>query len=245
MNNQISSEDLFGGEDILGNIGGLGEPHMAVALLLDVSGSMYGEPMGSLNKALRRFKESVCKDPLACKRVDVAIVTFGTKVLLTRDFTRVVDLDVPVLNANGYTHMAEGIQVAIDLVKQKTDWYHQMGVPCFKPWIFMITDGISTSSDRAMKEAADRIHMEENKGSHGRLSFWALGIGEYDSKELFQLTNRVIELKDCNFEGIFDWLSESMTAISNSHVDDKISIPNLPDNARKAQEDRRIDEGWL
>ena len=36
----------------------------------------------------------------------------------------------------------------------------------------------------------NRIKEEENKGSHGRVSFWALGIGSYDSEELFGLTKR-------------------------------------------------------
>ena len=47
-----------------------------------------------------------------------------------------------------------------------------------------------------------------------------------------------------DFNGIFDWLSESMSCISQSQVGDQVSFGNLPDDARKAKEDRAIDEGW-
>ena len=80
----------------------------------------------------------------------------------------------------------------------------------------MITDGVSMSTPEAMQEAAARIHEEESKGSNGRLKFWALGVDDYDKEELFKLTDRVIELQQHEFTGIFDWLVDSMSAISKS-----------------------------
>ena len=140
--------------------------------------------------------------------------------------------------------MASGIQTAIDLVQRRTEMYQTLGTPCHKPWIFMITDGVSTSGGEEMRKAAERIRQEEEKGSHGRLSFWALGIDNYDQYELFKLTNRVLELRNEDFTGIFDWLSDSMSCISQSHVGEKVEFDPLPENARKAQKDRAIDSGW-
>jgi uncharacterized protein YegL len=228
MSEQITREQLFGG------IAAPSEPHMACVLLLDISSSMEGAPIQSLNEAIAKFKQQVCQDPLARKRVEVAIVTFETHVEIVSDFMPIDQMPTINLQAGGQTHMAEAIQVAIDLVKKRTREYQGVGVPCFKPWIFMITDGVSMSSAEAMEAAAARIHEEENKGTNGRLKFWALGVDDYDKDELFRLTNRVIELQQHEFTGIFDWLVDSMSAISKSQVGEKIQLESLPEDAGKA-----------
>lgn len=239
MSGQLSMEEAFGD-----SLESFGEPHLACALLLDISGSMSGTAIESLNEGIRRFKEQVVSDPIASRRVDVAIITFGSVVEVVSDFIPIRNMPIPELQALGRTEMAEGIQTAINLVKQRTQMYAQMGTPCHKPWIFMITDGKATSDEQDMIQAAERIHMEESKGKYGHLTFWALGIGSYDPEQMFSLTNRVMELRDQNFTGIFDWLSESMSTISQSHVGEHVTFEALPNNARKAQRDRAIDEEW-
>ena len=74
MHEQLKMYEVFGQKIV-----GMGEPHMACALLLDTSGSMTGEPVRNLCEGIRRFKESLSADPLACKRVDIAIITFNTR----------------------------------------------------------------------------------------------------------------------------------------------------------------------
>ena len=64
------------------------------------------------------------------------------------------------------------------------------------------------------------------------MKFFALGVGGYDKATLFKLTKRVMELDDTNFAGIFDWMSESMVAISVSRVGEEVRLGALPENAR-------------
>ena len=66
--------------------------------------------------------------------------------------------------------------------------YQKMGTPCHKPWIFMITDGKSTSLQSEMTEAANRIQAEERKGANGHINFWSIGVGNYDAQELYALS---------------------------------------------------------
>ncbi len=240
MSEQLRMEEFIKEDKITG----FGEPHLACVLLLDTSSSMFGNAIRSLNEGVRRFKEAVAADPIAQKRVDVALVTFNTTVNVISDFVPISQMPTPELEAEGLTNMAEGIQTAIDLVKRRTEMYQTLGTPCHKPWIFMITDGESTSDTFAMEQASIRIKLEEEKGTHGRLAFWALGTGDYDADEIFQLTPRVLELRDENFNGIFNWLSESMSTISQSQIGEQIEFSLLPDNVRKAQKDRTINDEW-
>jgi len=215
------------------------EAHLACVLLLDTSWSMSGPPIESLNRALQDFKERVSMDEMAKKRVDIAIVEFNTTARVVQDFTPISQMPPVTLQADGVTDMGAGINMAIDMVKERNRFYNSLGTPVYKPWIFMITDGAPTDN---IDSAIQRIKEEESKGSHGKLKFFALGVTGYDKETLFRITNRVMELKDTDFSGIFNWMSESMVAISVSRVGEEVRLTPLPENARKADPDRDVSD---
>ena len=224
-----------------------GEPHLACVLLLDTSGSMGGAPIESLNKALQNFKEKLSMDEMAQKRVDVAIVEFNSNASLVQDFTPISMMQPIELSVTGSTAMSKGIHMAIDLVKQRNRFYNELGTPVYKPWIFMITDG-APDSDDDIESARLRIQEEETKGTHGKLKFFALGVPGFERNILIELTRhqgekpRIMELENFDFAGIFNWISESMVAISVSRVGDEVALPRLPDNAKRI--DPKDTTGW-
>ena len=201
-----------------------GEPHLACILLLDTSGSMSGDPINSLNRAINDFKQKTSMDELAQKRVDIAIIQFDDHASVVQDFTPISQMEPVNLTVGGCTAMGEAINLAIDKVKERKRFYASMGTPFFKPWIFMITDGAPTDD---ITSAIQRIKLEESKGGHGTLKFFALGVPGYDKETLFSLTNRVLELSDTDFSGIFNCMSESMVSVNGVGVD-----ASLPQNAR-------------
>jgi len=207
----------------------MGEPHLACVLLVDTSGSMEGDPISSLNEGIRQFIEQTSMDEMARKRVDLAIVSFNSTVTVECDFTPLSSIEPIVLQASGMTNMGAGILKAIEMVKQRCSLYDSVGTPCFQPWIFMITDGAPTDDISAARQ---RILDEENKGTHGKLKFWAVGVPGYSKDVLTSLTKRCIALDEANFKGIFDWLSESMVTISVSRVGENPQLSNLPSDAQ-------------
>ena len=211
-----------------GGISAPGEAHMACVLLLDTSGSMVGDPINSLNKAINDFKEQTSMDELAQKRVDIAIIEFNDTARVVQEFTPLSMMQPVTLSATGCTAMGAGIELAIGKVKERNRFYASMGTPCYKPWIFMITDGAPTDD---ISNARQRIIDEESKGTHGKLKFWAVGVPGYSKDTLTSLTKRCIALDEANFKGIFDWLSESMVTISVSRVDENPQLSNLPEDA--------------
>lgn len=236
MNDMIQTEFE---EEITLPIASPNEPHMACVLLVDTSGSMAGEPIASLNASINRFKEQTSMDELAKKRVDVAIIEFNSEARLVQDFMPISWMKPISLTASGLTSMGAGIHLAIDKVKERSHFYATMGTPCFKPWIFMITDGGPTDE---IETAIRRIEEEEGKGTHGKLKFFALGVPGYDKNTLFRITKRVMELKDTDFSQIFNWISESMVAISVSRVGEEAALGSLPENARKASPDKDVSD---
>ena len=225
-----------------------GEPHLACVLLVDTSNSMSGYAIESLNQAINDFKEQTSMDAMAMKRVDVAIIEFNDDARVVQEFTPIAQMRPVRLTAGGLTAMGAGINLAIDKLKERNRLYASLGTPCFKPWIFMITDGEPYGEDEnTFREATKRLREEEGKGKHGKLKFFALGVEGYNKDVLFKMLAhqkepRVMELRDLNFGTIFDWMAQSMVAISVSRVGDEARLPSLPSNARKADPKRDVSD---
>jgi len=204
------------------------EPHIACVLLLDTSGSMSsngGAPIASLNKAIKTFKEQICSDIVARNRVDVAVVEFNDTVRVSQDFIPLSLFEPEEFTGYGLTAMGFGINKSIDLLKERIRFYRELGTNYFRPWIFMITDGCPTDD---LSSAKERLFAEIEKQ---KLEFWALGVNGYDKEILRSLTKKSLDLEEADFAGIFDWLSKSMITISKSRVDEKITLPELPNDA--------------
>ena len=220
-------EEIYG-EDM--NVAAPNEPHLACVLLLDTSGSMTGDPIDSLNKAINDFRKKTAMDESAQKRVDIAVIEFNSTARVVQDFTPLPQFQPINLTAGGLTAMGEGINLAIDKVKERNRLYSNMGTPCFKPWIFMITDGAATDD---LSTARQRIIEEENKK---KLKFWAIGVPGFNPRQLMSLTKRCIALDKAEFDTIFNWLSKSMVTISVSRVGENPQLSNLPNDAQVMRE---------
>ena len=88
------------------------EPRVPCVLLLDVSGSMSGQPIAELNEGLVTLKDTLAADSLASKRAEIAIVTFGGMVTVIQDFVTAENFQPPQLNATGGTPMGQAISPA-------------------------------------------------------------------------------------------------------------------------------------
>src|ERR1035441_1043763 len=116
------------------------DPRCACVLLLDTSGSMDGPPILALNQGLQAFQADIQEDPLAKRRVELAIVTFGGSVRKVQDFTVAGNFTAPSLVAGGGTPMGEAVALGLQLVKSRKAEYKSNGVVYYQPWIFLITD---------------------------------------------------------------------------------------------------------
>src|SRR5438552_1535410 len=134
------------------------EPRCPCVLLLDTSGSMQGAPIAALNEGLRTFKDDLAQDPLASRRVEVAVVTFNNDVTVVEDFTTADNFQAPTLTASGQTHMGTGINKALDLLQARKAQYRANGIAYYRPWVFLITDGEPQGEPaEAIQRATQRI----------------------------------------------------------------------------------------
>lgn len=203
------------------------EPHMALLFLVDVSSSMDGAPINSLNASVNKFKEQVCEDPRTTQILDVAIVSFNTNASVVQPFTPVEYMEPVNLVASGGTAIAPAAELAVKMVDERSRFYRHAGSEPYKPWIFLISDGYGGD----VTAVSEVIRKKEEDGF---LQFWSLGVEGYDSKTLHQLSGKkVMKLDGYDFTGILDWAHKSMRAISQSSPGEKPKLPPLPENVDK------------
>ena len=146
------------------------EPRVPCVLLLDVSGSMSGKPIAELNEGLITLKDTLSADSLASKRAEMAIVTFGGKVDVVRDFTTAEHFQPPHLSVSGDTPMGQAITTGLGMIWTRKNTYRTNGISYYRPWVFLITDGGPTD---AWASAAEQVKAGEASKS---FAFFSVGV---------------------------------------------------------------------
>ena len=203
------------------------EPRCPCVLLLDTSGSMAGRPIAALNEGLKAFKTDILEDPVAPKRVEVAVVAFDTTVRLVQDFVTPDRFDPPVLKAQGVTHMGAAVNTALDLVQARKERYKEAGIPYYRPWVMMITDGDPQGElFTFVEDASRRIKREVNRD---RLVFYTVAAPGADVTQIMRMGfPKPIKLDGLKFSELFIWLSRSMQAVTSEAPGGKLSfLPTL------------------
>lgn len=196
------------------------DPRCPCVLLLDVSGSMRGEPLRQLNDGLRVFKDELGADNLAARRVEIAVVTFGP-VTVVNDFVTADQYQPTELVPQGDTPMGAAIERGLELVEARKQQYKTSGVQYYRPWMFLITDGGPTD---AWKNAAEQIKAGETAK---KLSFFAVGVEGARFEILSQISVRApLKLKELRFRDLFVWLSSSLSRVSQSQVGEQVTMEN-------------------
>lgn len=195
------------------------EPRVPCVLLLDTSASMQGARIAALNDGLVSYHSELLQDPLASKRVEVAIISFGGGVQQKTEFATAANFEPPQLTAAGPTPMGEAIHAGIDLVERRKATYRQNGIAYYRPWVFMITDGEPTDP---WETAADRIRKGEDAKS---FCFFAVAVEGAKMSVLEQLcVRKPLWLQGIKFRELFSWLSNSQQAVSRSSPGEDVPL---------------------
>ena len=196
------------------------DPRCPCVLILDTSASMDGAPITAMNSGLQAFQADIRKNTLAQRRVEVAVINFGSNgAEVTQDFVTAGQFEPLTLKAEGSTPIGDAINMALDLLQERKATYKAAGISYYRPWVFMITDGQPTDD---WQGAAQRIKQEEARKS---VAFFAIGVEGANMEILEQLAVRKpLKLRGLQFAELFVWLSQSQQRVSASRPGDTIAL---------------------
>jgi uncharacterized protein YegL len=199
-------------------------PRFPCVLLLDSSGSMAGQPIEDLNRAISVFIQALTKDAMASRRTDLAIISFGSQIRVLQDFTRPDEVQQLKLEASGVTMMGQAIKMALDMVTKRRSVYRAAGVPYYRPWIILITDGAPTD---LWEEAAQKVRQGV---AEKKFTFFAFAVENADMEILARIAppnSPPRRLRGLDFNQLFLWLSSSISRVASSKLGENIELPSL------------------
>lgn len=72
--------------------GNVCELHMPIAVLIDNSGSLAGQPISNVKKSVNRVAADICKDPKAADRVDIRVMNFNESVTILQGWCPITEM---------------------------------------------------------------------------------------------------------------------------------------------------------
>jgi uncharacterized protein YegL len=199
-------------------------PRCPVALVLDTSGSMSGQPIEQLNAGIRLFIDEVKRDDLARWSVDLAVYTAGGSADCIQSFIGVEQIaGFAPLDASGGTPLGQATRMALDDLEARKKSYRDTGVPYYQPWLVLISDG---APDYGWQDAARRASA---LSAQRKLVSLPIGVQGADLDVLSQFSSKpAVALDGLKFRELFQWLSASMARVSASTSSDaSVQLPSM------------------
>lgn len=180
---------------------------LPVYLLLDTSGSMYGEPIEAVKNGVQVLISTLRQDPYALETAFLSIITFNSTAQQLIPLTELSTFQQPNIDASGCTALGEALallatkmdsEVTKTTPEVKGDW---------KPLVFIMTDGEPT--DDLNKGLA-----EFKKRKFGMVVACAAGQGA-NTDTLKKITECVVQLDTADsatIKSFFKWVSASVSA---------------------------------
>ena len=197
------------------------EQRTPLILVLDSSGSMYGQPIQQLNEGLKLLEQELKNDVIAAKRVRILVIEYGgyDQCTVHGDWKDAMDFTAPVLEANGTTPMGQAIMLALEEIEAEKQRFKQAGVAYTRPWLFLMSDGVPTDQ---WEQAAQLCRQAEESQKTAVFPIMVDGasaevMGSFSRNGV----NGVKMLKGLQFKELFLWLSASMQVVSQSTPDDR------------------------
>lgn len=192
-------------------------PRVPIALCIDTSGSMMGDPIRELVAGVNQFYEAIDEDDDAHDAAEVCIVEFNSGAKVIQEFASVERLQrISSIAATGATSMGEGVNLALDTLEARKKLYNDSGVLYYQPWLVLMTDGGPNGSVSELEKAITRV--TEMIGGQ-KLTIFPIGIGSGADMNVlarFSPTKPPLRLQGLSFKEFFEWLSKSVSRVSQS-----------------------------
>ena len=203
---------------------------LPVCLILDTSGSMSETIKSSrgmvvkideLNNNMHSLLNTIRNDNNARIMSDICIIACGgdePKVL--NGYTSVDKINYNNVVPRGRTPLGASVQLALDLLQKRREYYRNNGIEHYKPILMIMSDGQPTEQDNVVYTAAQRCTDAVNNEG---LKVLPIGIGQSARLDILDMFSPKVKAKCIDnmdvFVQLFEMLSRSMSTSDNTVFD--------------------------
>ncbi len=182
---------------------------LPVYVLLDVSGSMMGEPIEAVKNGIQTLSTALRKDPYALETAYISIITFSSEAKQVVPLTEVALFQPPTISAGGGTALGEVLGKVVECARNEVQKTSSAEKGDWKPIVFIMTDGIPTDE---IKQGLEAFHSYK----WGIVVACAAG-DKADKSVLEKITENVVSIDTTDSDSIkvfFKWVSSSISTSS-------------------------------
>ncbi len=183
---------------------------LPVYLLVDVSGSMSGEPIEQVKNGIQMLVAALRQDPYALETAWLSVLTFGSSADVVVPLTELTAFQPPNLSISGSTNLGDGLKLVADRAAKELTKTTPTTKGDWKPMVFLLTDG---APDGGWQSGLARFKQEK----------WGIvvccSVDGGDENVLKQISEIVVHLNTSDSNSIkafFKWISSSVSQSSKS-----------------------------
>lgn len=117
---------------------------LPVYLVIDTSGSMYGEPIEAVKNGIDLLVSSLRQDPHALETAYLSVITFDDKAQQVVPLTELADFQIPSIEAGGWTALGDALSLTATCITNEVKKNTSDSKGDWKPLIFIMSDGVPT-----------------------------------------------------------------------------------------------------
>ncbi len=199
---------------------------LPVYLLLDVSGSMAGDPIEAVKHGVRALISELRGDPQALETAYLSVITFNSSARQVSPLTELMLFQEPQINAGGATALGAALHLLTECIQREVRKSTETQKGDWKPLVFILTDGAPTDDWRGAAA-------ELKAAKPANIIACAAGSGA-DTTVLKEITECVLLMNNLSagdLSQFFAWVSSSVK-LSSKSLDSKpganIELPPPP-----------------
>lgn len=180
---------------------------LPVYLVLDISGSMTGEPIEAVKNGVQVLVSTLRQDPYALETAFLSVITFDSSARQVVPLTELSMFQMPDIQATGTTALGEALSLLASKVSSEVTKSTSEVKGDWKPLVFIMTDGEPT--DNWQKGLNDFKNQK-----FGMVVACAAGSGA-NTSILKQITEVVVQLDTADsatIKAFFKWVSASVSS---------------------------------
>jgi uncharacterized protein YegL len=197
---------------------------LPVYFLLDISGSMMGQPIESVRQGVKAVINDLKTEPQAMETAYISIITFGSEARQIIPLTDILSFQEPNLDVSGTTSLGAALSILDNCLENEVKKSTSTQKGDYKPLVILMTDGEPTDN---WEGPANIIKSKSGKFAN----ILAVGCGpqvnDATLKKISEVSLKMESIQPNDFKQFFKWISTSIKGASKSLTQDATASIDL------------------